>query len=105
MGRAAGQEDHDDRLVAGARAGPGFVPEQVGKGEAADGEAADAEEVAPRQTVAEPLAGTEDGEHGRVSRRRGGIACQLLTKVTLVASPTVVKRKQHASIASSPPLI
>src|SRR5882672_2677893 len=65
VGRTARQEDHDDGFVRGTlRAGLFLGAEDLGKGEPAQGESADAQEGAPGDSVAEivvPLA--QDRQH------------------------------------------
>src|SRR5207253_5019437 len=53
VGRAAAEEDVDDRLVSGAGAGPGLGAEDVGKGEGAgpEAEGTDLEEAAAVDAV------------------------------------------------------
>ena len=52
MGRAAGQEDHNDRLVRAAVSGIGVGAEQVRQGQSAQSEPSDFEKVAARNAVA-----------------------------------------------------
>jgi len=74
MGRSAGQVDHDHRLVGGTDPGGGLGPEELGQGEPAHAERADAEERPTRYPVAVPVGGTLDGEHGEEVNREEAIS-------------------------------
>ena len=73
--RAADEVDEDDGFVGAANAGLGLEREELGQGEAHRAEAANFEEIAPRDAVAE-RAGVgcwgEDFEHGMKWWRAGG---------------------------------
>src|SRR5207237_4193127 len=66
VGRAAGEEDVDDRLVGVPPAGGGFGAEHVGQRQAAEAserKPADLQELAPGNSVAKPLLLPVDRQH------------------------------------------
>jgi len=63
VGRATGEEDHDDRLVFAAIAAGGIGSQQVGQGEAAESEGADGQEGASAKAVAESCSVTGNSQH------------------------------------------
>ena len=67
VGDAAGQVDHDDRLVPAARSVGRTRAEELRQRQAADGEAPDLQERPPRQAVAVTMPMSQKREHGCVT--------------------------------------
>src|SRR5579872_3413034 len=95
MRRAAGQVDHDDRLVGGSDARRGLGSQHVRERKPAQRQPADSQEVTSRETVAEP-AGTTSAyrQHRRTLLRpssnyeESGRACTI-RELQLAALPNV----------------
>ena len=87
--RAAAEENHDGGLAAGLRIDRPvrLEPNQIGQGEAAQAECADAQEIAPRRSAAKWMAIAQEVQHAKPPKSEDGILAVL----------PVISEKRHGS--------